>query len=241
MRLDIVLPALNEEKRLTNTVETLSGFMSARMDDYDWRIVISDNGSTDATPDIGRRLASGGSRVHYLRLEQEGKGGGIKHAWARSDAAIVAYMDVDLATDLQFLPALIHVIVNDGYDVAIGSRQKQGSQVIGRSLQQKFIARCYNMLIRGMFRTGFIDSQCGFKAVNRGVVERVLPLVKDTGWFFDTELLILCERRGVSICELPVKWIDQRDSRVRVMSATHQVMKAMLRLFFSVTTGRQKG
>ena len=125
LKLDVVLPGLNEENGLENTVETLSAFMHERMDEYDWRIVIADNGSTDATPEIGLRLASERERVEYLRLEQRGRGRALKHAWTQSDADVVAYMDMDLSTDLEYLPPLVTAVVEDGNDVAIGSRLKR--------------------------------------------------------------------------------------------------------------------
>ena len=168
--LDVVLPGLNEEKDLADTVKTLSSFLSEHMDAYEWRVVIADNGSTDATPDIGRQLASECDRVSYLRLEQRGRGRALKHAWTQSGADVVAYMDMDLSTDLTALPALVGAVADDGYDVAIGSRLRRGAQVIGRSPTREFISRCYSLIFRSMFLTGFIDAQCGFKAVGRRVV-----------------------------------------------------------------------
>ena len=230
--LDVVLPGLNEEKDLADTVRTLSAFLSDHMDAYDWRIVIADNGSTDATPAIGRRLASEIERVSYLRLEQRGRGRALKHAWTESNADVVAYMDMDLSTDLRALPDLVSAVAGEGHDIAIGSRLRRGAQVIGRSPTREFISRCYSLTFRSMFLTGFIDAQCGFKAVGRRVVEQVLPLVQDTGWFFDTELLILCEKSGYSVREIPVRWVDDPDSRVRIASTAYEDLKGLLRLRF---------
>ena len=231
-KLDVVIPGLNEEKGLENTVSTLSEFMYGNMDGYDWRIVIADNGSTDGTQEIGRRLASERERVEYLRLEQRGRGRALKRAWSRSEAEVVAYMDMDLSTDLAYLPPLVEAVVEGGHDVAIGSRLKRGAQVIGRSAKREFISRCYSLIFRTMFFTGFQDAQCGFKAVGRRAVEEVLPLVKDTGWFFDTELLILCEKNGYSVEEVPVRWVDDPDSRVRIVSTAYEDLKGLARLRF---------
>lgn len=232
IKLDVVLPGLNEEEGLENTVQTLSAFMYERMDEYDWRIVIADNGSTDSTPEIGRRLAVERERVEYLRLEQRGRGRALKHAWSRSDADVVAYMDMDLSTNLEYLPRLVSAVAADGHDVAIGSRLKRGAQVIGRSPKRELISRCYSLIFRTMFLTGFQDAQCGFKAVGRRAVEEVLPLVMDTGWFFDTELLILCEKNGYSVEEVPVRWVDDPDSRVRIVSTAYEDLKGLARLRF---------
>ncbi|MCY4654084.1 MAG: glycosyltransferase [Dehalococcoidia bacterium] len=132
LKLDVVLPGLNEEAGLENTIRTLSTFMRENMREYQWRIVIADNGSTDATPEIWRRLALERGRVEYLRLEQRGRGRALKHAWMQSDADIVSYMDMDLSTDLTYLPTLVSSVANEGHDVAIGSRLKRGAQGIGR-------------------------------------------------------------------------------------------------------------
>ncbi len=232
IKLDVVIPGLNEEKGLADTVRTLSGFMYERMDSYDWRIVIADNGSTDATPDIGRGLAAERERVEYLRLEQRGRGRALKRAWTQSDADVMAYMDMDLSTDLAYLPALVSAVAEGGRDAAVGSRLKRGAQVVGRSAKREFISRSYSLIFRTMFLTGFRDAQCGFKAVSRRVAEDVLPLVKDTGWFFDTELLILCDKNGYSVEEIPVRWVDDPDSRVRIVSTAYEDLKGLARLRF---------
>ena len=230
--LDVVIPGLNEERILADTVDTLSEFMTANMADYDWRVVIADNGSTDATQEIGLRLAEQSDRVRYLRLEQRGRGRALKHAWTQSDSDVMAYMDMDLATDLASLPTMAAAIAHDGCDVAFGSRLRRGAEVIGRSPKREFISRCYSLIFRSMFLTGFVDAQCGFKAVSRRVVEQVLPLVQDTGWFFDTELLILCEKNGYRVREIPVRWVDDPDSRVKIVSTAIEDMKGLLRLRF---------
>ena len=230
--LDVVVPGLNEEQGLADTIATLSAFLAERMDEYAWQVVIADNGSTDATQDIGRQLSAESDRVRYLRLEQRGRGRALKHAWTRSDADVMAYMDMDLSTDLAFLPALVSAIVEGGHDVAIGSRLKRGAEVVGRTPKREFISRCYSLLFRSMFLTGFVDAQCGFKAISRRVVEQVLPLVQDTGWFFDSELLILCEKNGYSVEEIPVRWVDDPDSRVRIVSTAYADIKGLLRLRF---------
>ena len=230
--LDVVVPGLNEEQGLADTIATLSAFLAERMDEYAWQVVIADNGSTDATQDIGRQLSAESDRVRYLRLEQRGRGRALKHAWTRSDADVMAYMDMDLSTDLAYLPALVSAIVEDGHDVAVGSRLKRGAEVVGRTPKREFISRCYSLLFRSMFLTGFVDAQCGFKAISRRVVEQVLPLVQDTGWFFDSELLILCEKNGYSVEEVPVRWVDDPDSRVRIVSTAYADIKGLLRLRF---------
>lgn len=230
--LDIVIPVLNEERDLPPNIAALHAFMSANLGAYDWRIVIADNGSDDATPAVSQRLAECFERVAPLRLEQRGRGLALRTAWTQSDADIAAYMDVDLATDLAALAPLVDAIAGGGYDVAIGSRLIKGARVERRPLKREITSRGYSILFRSMFFTGFRDAQCGFKAVSRRVVNDIVPLVVNNRWFFDTELLILAERNGLRICELPVHWTDDPDTRVKILGTAIEDVKGLLRLRF---------
>ena len=230
--LDVVFPVLNEERALSESVQTLAAFLSDNLDNYNWAIVIADNGSTDATPSISRSLSEQDSRVRHLRLEQRGRGRALKRAWAESNADVVSYMDVDLSTDLSALPQAVAAVAEEGYDVAIGSRLKRGAQVIGRSFKREFISRSYSLIFRSMFLAGFQDAQCGFKALSRRAADDVVPLVVDNGWFFDTEMLLIAEKNGYRIKEIPVKWTDDPDSRVKIVSTAYEDMKGLLRLRF---------
>lgn len=230
--MDIVIPVLNEERDLPPNIEALHAFMRAKLGAYDWRIVIADNGSDDATPAVSQRLADRFERVMPLRLEQRGRGLALRTAWTQSDADIVSYMDVDLATDLAALPPLVGAIADGGYDVAIGSRLIKGARVERRPLKREITSRGYSILFRSMFFTGFRDAQCGFKAVSRRVVDEIVPLVVNNRWFFDTELLILAERNGLRIRELSVHWTDDPDTRVKILGTAIEDVKGLLRLRF---------
>ena len=202
------------------------------MSHIDWRVVIADNGSTDSTPEIGSRLSDGLDDVGFLRLDQRGRGRALKAAWRASDAGAVAYMDVDLSTDLEALPALVGAIEAGRCDVAIGSRLCPGAQVTGRSLKREVISRAYNLLIRAMFLVRFRDAQCGFKAVSCRAADNIVPLIEDNGWFFDTEMLLVAEKGGYSIEEVPVSWTDDPDTRVRILSTAWADIKGLLRMRF---------
>ena len=230
--LDVVLPVLNEEKDLPPSVGKLHGFLSEKLADYNWRILVADNGSTDSTPDVAENLSEQYEEVGYIRLEQRGRGRALARAWLESDADIVCYMDIDLATDLDGLPKLVEAIQGQGYDVAIGSRLVPGARVIARPLKREIISRIYSLIFRSMFFTVFRDAQCGFKAVSRRAANDLVPLVQDKGWFFDTELLILAEKNGYRIKEVPVKWTDDPNSRVRIARTAYEDLKGLLRLRF---------
>ncbi len=225
---DVVIPVLNEQAQLEASVETLRTYLSERFP-YRWRIVIADNDSTDETPAIGRRLAES-SGISYLRLDRRGRGRALRAAWSTSDADIVSYMDVDLSTNLDAFTPLIEPLVEGGYDVAIGSRLMKGANVT-RQWKREIISRLYNLMIRGLFpRRRFSDAQCGFKAVTRRVVTEVVPLLVDNAWFFDSELLLRAEQRGYRIFEVPVGWIEDLDSRVKIVKTAWEDIKGLVRV-----------
>ena len=230
--LDIVIPVLNEENALESSVHTLVSFCQNNIGHYDWFITVADNGSTDHTLQVAEMLSEQYSRVRFIRLEERGRGRALKMAWSQSEAAILAYMDVDLSTDLNCLPQLLESLSGSKFQIAIGSRLISGSKVVGRSFKREFISRCYSILFRIMFFVSFKDAQCGFKAISRQVAQEVVPLTKNNGWFFDTELLILAAKRGYQIKSLPVTWIDDPESSVNITSTVKEDLKGLFRLRF---------
>ena len=234
--LDVVVPVYNEEIDLEPCVRRLHAYLAAEFP-YPFRITIADNASTDATPDVARRLTSVLPSVAAVHLDQKGRGRALKHVWTRSDAAVLAYMDVDLSTDLGALLPLVAPLISGHSDLAIGSRLARGSRVV-RGAKRELISRGYNLILRGTLSARFSDAQCGFKAIRAEVAERLLPMVEDTGWFFDTELLILAERAGLRIHEVPVDWIDDPDSRVDIVATAMADLRGIARLARALGTGR---
>ena len=229
---EIVVPVLNEEQGLSSRISTLHKFLSVELKEYNWLITIADNGSTDSTLDIAKQLSAEYREIKFIYLSERGRGRALRKAWLDSTADVVAYTDVDLSTDLNVLPAMVNVILNGGYDIAIGSRLKNGSQVIGRSFKREFISRLYSLIVRSMFWSGIRDFQCGFKVIAKTAADDLIPLVEDTGWFFDTELLILAEKNKYRIKEEPVKWIDDPDTRVKIIKTAYIDLRGLLRLRF---------
>ncbi len=239
VRVDVVIPVYNEQEDLAPSVTKLRQFLLDNVD-YDWRIVVGDNASTDRTLEIAQELAERyPGQVTYVHLDQKGRGRALRKAWTESDADIVSYMDVDLSTDLSAFRPLIDSLLDSEYDVAIGSRLKKGAQV-QRGLKREFISRTYNLIIKLMFWNRFSDAQCGFKAATRRVVREIVPLIKDQAWFFDSELLLLAERMGYRVFEVPVKWADDPDSRVKIASTAWEDIKGLFRVRFS-NIGRRAG
>lgn len=209
---DVVVPVFDEERTLVRNVEVLLAYLEAEFP-CRFRVVIADNASTDATPAIGAELAARHDEVHYLRLERKGRGHALKTAWLASDANVVSYMDVDLSTNLESFLPLVAPLLSGHSEVAIGTRLGHHAHV-RRRLKRELLSRGYNLLVHAGFRAGFSDAQCGFKALRADAARQLLPLVEDEGWFFDTELLLLAERNGLRIYEVPVDWIEDLDSRV---------------------------
>jgi glycosyltransferase involved in cell wall biosynthesis len=225
---DIAIPVHNEERDLETSVRALHDHLTSKIR-FPSRITIVDNASEDSTRFIGARLARDLDNVRCMHLTEKGRGRALRSAWLASDAAVVAYMDVDLSTDLNALSPLLDPIVAGQADIAIGSRLASGAHVT-RSLQRDCISRSYNLLLRAVLQTRFRDAQCGFKAMRRDVARQLLPMVRDEGWFFDTELLVLGQRAGLRIREIPVRWIEDPDSRVDIPSTVVTDLRGVLRM-----------
>lgn len=228
---DIVIPVYNEERDLPRCVSTLRTFLGQGFP-YPWRILVADNGSTDRTLAIAQELArQSPDQVAVIHLPEKGRGRALKRAWLSSDRDILSYMDVDLSTDLAAFPPLVDAIAREGYHIAIGSRHLPGARV-RRSLKREVLSRGYNTLIRLLFWTPFTDAQCGFKAISREAAQVLLPHIKDNAWFFDSELLITAAVRGFRIKEVPVVWVEDPDTRVKVVRTVSQDVAGLLRLRF---------
>lgn len=227
--LDIVLPVRNEAEALPASVLELHRFLSDSQDSLTWQITIADNASTDDTPDIAVSLAATLTNIRVVRLEEKGRGRALRQAWSTSSAEVLAYMDIDLSTDLRALPPLIAPLLSGHSDLAIGSRLKHSSRVV-RSTKRETLSRGYNLLLHTVLGASFSDAQCGFKAVTKRAAERLMPLTADDQWFFDTELLLLAERCGLRIAEVAVDWFDDPHSTVDVAGTVRDDLKGIARM-----------
>ena len=227
---DVMIPVLNEAHVLEKSVQTVREFCTAHLP-FRWRVVVVDNGSTDGTQDVAARLkAQFPADVDFYHLNERGRGRALRHAWTRSTAGVCCYMDVDLSTELAALPKIVDAILHGGCDVSTGSRLQKGKSKVTRSRKRYIISRCYNILVRRVLGIHFSDAQCGFKAVSRRAIERIVPQIKDQTWFFDTELLVLAEKQGYRIGDIPVRWIEDDDSRVKIAKTAWDDIKGVIRL-----------
>jgi putative flippase GtrA len=234
--LDVVVPVYNEEIDLEPSVRRLHAYLAAHFP-YRFRITVADNASIDGTAAVAQRLKAEFPEVEAVHLTQKGRGRALNHVWSHSDAAVLAYMDVDLSTDLGALLPLVAPLISGHSDLAIGSRLARGSRVV-RGAKREFISRSYNLILRTTMAARFSDAQCGFKAIRSDVARRLLPMVEDTGWFFDTEMLVLAERAGLRIHEVPVDWVDDPDSRVDIVSTAMADLKGIVRITRALSSGK---
>lgn len=235
---DIVIPVYNEEVELGSsimilvehlrTLESLPSPITAQ-------VVIADNASSDRTWGLACSLAEAfPSYVRAVRIPEKGRGRALKTAWLSSLAKALAYMDVDLSTDVKHIPSLIRPILDGTADISFGSRLMAQSDV-QRCPKRKFISRTYNRMLQGYLGVTFHDAQCGFKAISNEAAHALLPQVKDNEWFFDTELLVLGERMGIAMSEFPVCWKEDPSSTVHIVDTIRKDLAGMRRLKASET------
>ncbi len=233
---DVVVPVYNEERDVATSVRRLHRYLSESFP-FTFRITIADNASTDRTMEIALALGRELPEVRVAHLDEKGRGRALKAVWGASDADVLAYLDVDLSTDLDALLPLVSPLVSGHSDVAIGSRLSPMSRVV-RGPKRELISRTYNLILRTTLHARFSDAQCGFKAIRADRARVLLPMVEDTGWFFDTELLVLAERAGLRIHEVPVDWVDDPDSRVDIVSTAVADLKGVWRVGRALSSGK---
>jgi glycosyltransferase involved in cell wall biosynthesis len=232
--IDVVIPVYNEQAALEACVRELHEYLGAQVP-VTARITIADNASTDDTWQIAQYLQTDLRHVAAIRLTEKGRGRALRTSWAASDARVLTYMDVDLSTDLAALLPLIAPLLSGHSDLAIGSRLARGARVV-RGRKRDVISRCYNLILRTSLRAKFSDAQCGFKAITRDAAHLLLPLVADDAWFFDTELLVLAERAGLRIYEIPVDWTDDPNSSVDIVDTAVKDLRGVMRVGRSLIT-----
>ncbi|NEA97842.1 dolichyl-phosphate beta-glucosyltransferase [Streptomyces sp. SID13726] len=235
---EIVVPVYNEAHVLAGSVGRLHAYFEESFP-FPFRITVADNASTDATWHEATELTLRLPHVHAVHLPAKGRGRALKEVWSASTADVVAYMDVDLSTGLEgFLP-LVAPLLSGHSDLAIGSRLHRQADVV-RGPKREFVSRSYNRLLKLGLAARFSDAQCGFKAVRTEVFRALAPHIEDTAWFFDTELLVLAQRNGLRIHEVPVDWVDDPDSRVDIVRTALDDLRGMRRMLRATVTGRTR-
>ena len=229
MLVNITFPVFNEEHQLAASLRRVTRFL-ATQPQHEWELVVADNGSRDRTLAEARAFAAGqAARLRIMHRDEPGRGRALQGAWLGSEADVLSYMDIDLSTDLAHLPGLIAIVAEQQADLAIGSRLAPESRTI-RGWKRELLSRGYNRLLQTTLDLEVRDAQCGFKAISRAAARALLPQVRDRGFFFDTELLVLAQRQGWHVRELPVRWVDDPDTRVRLARTIWSDLKGVCRL-----------
>jgi glycosyltransferase involved in cell wall biosynthesis len=236
---EVTVPVYNEEKVLEQSVRLLHSYLTDNLP-FDFVITIADNASTDGTFAIAQRLRTELPRVRAVHLDRKGRGLALRHVWSSSEADIVAYMDADLSTDLDAFLPLIAPLLSGHSDLSVGSRLAHGAQVV-RGPKREIISRVYNLLLRTVLSARFSDAQCGFKAGRTEVIKALLPAVADDTWFFDTELLMLAQRKGLRIYQVPVTWTEDPDSTVEIVRTVLADLRGVARLRFGSRSSNGRG
>ncbi|MCS6930368.1 MAG: glycosyltransferase [Saprospiraceae bacterium] len=228
---DVTIPVLNEAATLQRQVSILHQFLCDHFParQRQWKIIIADNGSTDATPELARELSRKLPEVTLVRVPEKGVGLALKTSWLQSEADIVGYMDLDLATDLHHFIQAYNALATEGYDLVYGTRLHPRAKVIGRTLKREVTSRVFNFIVRHYLGTHFSDGMCGFKWLKRTHVPALIAGgAVSNGWFFSTELLAVAEWQGLNICELPIRWTDDANSKVNIPKLAYEYLKAMV-------------
>lgn len=231
MRVSIIIPAYNEERRIKGTLEAYNDFFINKNIEYELLVVI--NGTTDSTPTILSTLQQSMPNLLMFAIPVAGKGlaiaAGFKNALSRNND-LIGFVDADMATSPKAFYQLIQEI--NGYDAIIASRYMPGAQV---TPPRPFIKRWgskifFETLTRLMFRIHYYDTQCGAKLFKRKVIEKIAHLLSVRQWAFDIEILYLCKRFGFTIKEQPTVWHDQAGSKLRIMRAGSRMLGTLFKL-----------
>lgn len=227
LTIEITIPILNEESTLEIQVDKIILFFNNYLKEkYEIRIVLADNGSTDSTPYIAKIIEEKYSCIRYIRIEKKGVGRALKSSWSTSQADIIGYMDLDLATDLRYLQPALEKLCDNQADIVTGSRLIRGAKVFGRSPLRTFTSRCFNIIVKKAFKISFSDGMCGFKFLKRSCLENILTAgLRSDGWFFATEILVVGEYLGYRIYDLPVEWTDDPSSKVKIGKLSVEYLK----------------
>ena len=228
---EIALPVYNEEQQLVESIELLQTTIRAKKyAPYAISLSIINNASSDSTPRLAEEIAHTYKNVTVVHIPKKGRGAALMTCWLNSKAEILSYMDIDLSADLRHLKDLLETIANNESDIAVGSRLAKDAHIVGRAPLRGLMSRGYNLLIKAVFATHFSDAQCGFKAISRQSFHRLAPLIRNRNWFFDSELLIIAEKAGLRIKDIPLVWTDDSGSTVKVLGTITEDILGLLRL-----------
>ena len=231
MYFEITIPVLNEEKKFEDSItKTINFLHQNNLDNF--KIIVVDNGSNDATKEIGEMLALKYENLIFESISIKGVGRALKTSWEKSHADFFGYMDLDLSTDLSHLIDVVNIFQNNTNAIAVnGSRLLPQSQVKNRKINREFISRAYNFIIKKTLKVEISDAACGFKFFrNNDKTRQILDQIVNKEWFFPSEFIIRLYKLDSLIVEIPVLWTDDHDSKVKVLKLSIKNFREIMRL-----------
>ncbi len=213
--LSIVIPAYNEQYRVAPTLQAIMHYVAGKS--FAWEIVVVDDGSHDATSQVAEEVLAGTDHQLLRNDPNLGKALSVKRGLSESRGKIALFTDADLSTPIEEADGLLEAIEN-GFDIAIGSRQIHGSKIeVHQPWYRELAGRTFGLVNRIVLQHGIPDTQCGFKAFTRGAIDRILPHQRLSGWAFDAELMFIARRLGLTIAQIPVRWENDPDTKVKML------------------------
>jgi len=230
--ISIIIPVYNEASKINPAVETTLKTLEGI--NHPSELILAEDGSDDGSYETASELAAKFSAVRLLHSEERlGRGRALNQAIRASKGDVICYIDADLATDMSHLATLIWAVLDEGYDLATGSRMMADSDA--RRAKTRYIASStYNMMVRSLLNSEITDHQCGFKAFKRASLIPLIDQVKDGHWFWDTELLVRGQREGLRCKEIPVRWSEAKDTKVRLFRDSYRMGSSILRLWWNL-------
>ncbi len=242
--ISVIIPAYNEEKNITNTLQEVAGYLTGKFG-KDWEAIVVDDGSSDATYRLAeeciRTLKEANANLRLLKNEKNaGKGSAVRKGMLAAQGDIRLFMDADNATRIEELEKLLPPFSEEA-DIVIGSRKIKGALIVEKQpFIRRFASRVYHWIVKLLLGTSVSDYNCGFKALKGGVARDLFSIGQANGWEFDAELLFLAKKKGYRVREVPVIWQHKGTSKVQTAHATISSLKGIFSIKKNELEGKYK-
>ena len=225
--LSVIVPAYNEEARITRSLQALSRYLEEQS--YAWEVIIVDDGSSDATRNVVREWAVGHEHFRLEEIPHGGKGAAVRHGMLSATGEHRFMCDADMAMPINLLDDFLKLMAS-GCDVVVASREMTGAKRVGESRRRHFLGRVFNKIVWLIAVHGFDDTQCGFKCFRGTAADVLFNLQRTRGWGFDVEILYLARKKGMRVVETPIECYYDETSKVRAIPAAATMLRDVLML-----------
>lgn len=219
----LVLPCYNESKHIAETAKKTDQLLAEICDEYE--IIIAEDGSTDGTDQIAKKIDKENPRIRHIHRDRRlGKGRALRNAFKETRGKILVFMDADASTDPAHISEFIEAI-RDGYDICIGVREQRQ-----RETHRRLASAIYNWLTRTLLGSSISDHQCGLKAFKAETMHSVIEETRETGWLWDTELLVKAQRSRLKVKQVPVNWRTRKGTSMNLLLDPPRMLTGLLRI-----------